>query len=137
MNHTKAISLKRWTLVAAFVGLPLVVLGCTPSLVGPDTAAYSGTTLHAQVNRDVTSVYGACVSALEKLEIKVTDKKKDVFGAKVTGRTSDEQIVVIKVRPVDEKRTHFSIQVGTFGKKQRSRTIYEQIRKELGLAARM
>ena len=124
-------------MVVAVAGLPLVLAGCTPSLVGPDTAAYSAGSLHAQVNRDVTTVYQACVSALEKLEIKVTDKKKDVFGAKVMGRTSDEQIVTIKIRPVDEKRTHFSIHVGTFGKKDRSHTIYEQIRKELGLASGM
>lgn len=137
MTDTTAVSLKRCTLVAALVGVPLVLFGCTPSLVGPDTAAYSGGSLHAQVNRDVTPVYEACVSALEKLEIKVTDKKKDVFGAKVTGTTSDEQTVVIRIRPVDEKRTHFSIRFGTLGKQERSYTIYEQIRKELGLAAGM
>ena len=137
MSYATTTSLKRCTLVASLVGLSLVLFGCTPSLVGPDTAAYSGGSLHAQVNRDVTSVYGACVSALEKLEIKVTDKKKDVFGAKVTGMTSDEQIVVIKVRPVEDKRTPFSIPIGPLGKQERSRTIYEQIRKELGLAAGM
>lgn len=137
MGQSTTVLLKRHALVAALVGVPLVLLGCTPSLVGPDTAAYSGGSLHARVDRDVTTVYEACVSALEKLEIKVTDKKKDVFGAKVMGRTSDEQLILIKVRPVDEKRTHFSIHVGTFGKQERSHTIYQQIRKELGLAGGM
>jgi Protein of unknown function (DUF3568) len=135
MSHAKIVSLKRSVLVAAFVGLPFALLGCTPSLVGPDTAAYSMGNLHARVNRGVAPVYEACVSALEKLEIKVIDKKKDVFGAKVVGRTSDEQTVVIRIKPEGQGRTHFSIHVGSFGSETRSRTIYDQIRKELGLGA--
>jgi Protein of unknown function (DUF3568) len=122
-------------LIVAFVGLPFALLGCAPSLVGPDTAAYSMGSLHARVNSDVASVYKASVSALEKLEIKVVDSKKDVFGAKVIGRTSDEQTVEIKIKPEGQSSTHFTIHVGSFGNETRSRTIYDQIRKELGLGA--
>ena len=133
--NLKGLSSSQRILFAAVTGFSLALLGCAPSLVGPDTAAYSAGRLYARVNRDVTSVYEASVSALEKLEIKVADKKKDVFGAKVIGRTSDEQTVVIRIKPLDDKRTQFSIQAGTLGNQRRSHTIYEQIRKELSLPA--
>ena len=133
MNQ-KTVLLNRSILFAALICLSLALIGCTPSLVGENAAAYSMGSLHARVDRDMASVYNASVSGLEKLEIKVTDKQKDVFGAKVVGRTSDEQIITIKIKPASPTSTTLSIHVGVVGSEERSRAIYEQIRKELGTA---
>ena len=130
--YQRTILRNRSILFVALVCLSLTWVGCTPSLVGENTAAYSMGSLHARVDRDMTSVYNASVAALEKLEIRVTDKQKDVFGAKVIGKTSDEQTIVIKIKPVSDTSTTLSIHVGTLGDEARSRTVYDQIRKELG-----
>jgi hypothetical protein len=127
--------LSRPVLFIALGCLSLALVGCTPSLVGENAAAYSMGSLHARVDRDMDSVYSASVSGLEKLEIKVTDKQKDVFGAKVVGRTSDDQIIRIKIKPASPTSTTLSIHVGVVGNEARSRAIYEQIRKELGTMA--
>ncbi|OHB79997.1 MAG: hypothetical protein A2Z25_04585 [Planctomycetes bacterium RBG_16_55_9] len=130
MNH-KTILLSRSILLAVVVCLSFALVGCTPSLVGENAAAYSMGRLHARIDRDMTSVYEASVSGLEKLEIKVADKKKDVFGAKVIGKTSDEQTITIVIKPISNTSTTLSIRAGVVGNETRSRAIYEQIRKDL------
>lgn len=130
--YEKIISWNRSLVVAALLCLSLTLVGCTPSLVGENAAAYSMGRLHARVDRDMNSVYEASVAALEQLEIKVTDKKKDVFGAKILGKTSDEQPITIKIEPETDSSTLLNIRFGALGSETRSRAIYDQIRKELG-----
>ena len=130
--YQKIISWNRSLVVAALLCLSLTLVGCTPSLVGENAAAYSMGRLHARVDRDMNSVYEASVVALEQLEIKVTDKKKDVFGAKILGKTSDEQSITIKIKPETDSSTALSIRFGSLGSEARSRAIYDQIRKGLG-----
>ena len=156
----KTILLNRPILFATVVFLSFALYGCSPSLVGENTAAYSMGYLHARLDSDMNSVYNASVTGLEKLEIKVTDKQKDVFGAKVIGKTSDEQTIKIVIKPISDTSTKvigetsddqsikikiepmndtsstLSIHVGMIGNEERSRAIYDQIRKELGTMAR-
>lgn len=131
MNEKTSL-LNRSILFATFVCFSLALVGCTPSLVGENTAAYSMGRLHARIDRDMTSVYDASVSSLAKLEIEVLDKQKDVFGAKVMGKTSDDQPITIKIKPESDTSTTLSIRVGALGGETRSRAVYEQIRTELG-----
>lgn len=132
----KTILLNRPILFATVVFLSFALYGCSPSLVGENTAAYSMGYLHARLDSDMNSVYNASVTGLEKLEIKVTDKQKDVFGAKVIGETSDDQSIKIKIEPMNDTSSTLSIHVGMIGNEERSRAIYDQIRKELGTMAR-
>ena len=134
MNR-KTISLNRPVLFAILVGFALAPLGCSPTLIGENTAAYSMGKLRARVNRDMDSVYEATVTALEQLEITVTEKSKDVFAARVTGKTSDGQSITIRINPESDTSTALSIHTGVLGKETRARTIYEKIREVLGPAA--
>ena len=133
MNR-KTISLSGCVLLAVFVGLSLAPLGCSPTLVGENTAAYSMGKLHARIDRDMNSVYEASVKAFEALEITVIEKKKDVFAARVTGKTADERSIALRIKPEGDSSTLLSIRTGVIGDetKARARVIYDKIREVLG-----
>jgi len=133
MNRS-TISLSGCTLLAVFVGLSLAPLGCSPTLVGENAAAYSMGKLHARIDRDMNSVYEASVKAFEALEITVTEKKKDVFAARVAGKTADERTVTIRIEPEGDSSTILSIRTGVIGDETeaRARAIYDKIREILG-----
>ena len=69
---------------------------------------------------------------LEKLEIEVTDKAKDVFYAKVLAKGADGKRITIRIEPGANDLTNYSVKVGAFGDEHRSRVIYEQIQRNLG-----
>ena len=133
MNH-KAISLQKLVLFAILVGISLAPLGCSPTLVGRNTAVYSMGRLYARVDREMNAVYEASVKALEELEVTITEKKKDVFAARVYGETSDEKNITIKIEPETDDSTLLSIYVGVVGDEVRARKIYSKIREVLGSA---
>ena len=130
----KTLSLNRSILFAVLVGVSLAPLGCAPTLVGENAAIYSMGKLHARMDSDMDSVYEASITALEQLEITVTGKKKDVFAARVFGKTSDERSITIRINPESETSTTISIYTGILAKETRARTIYEKIREVLGVA---
>lgn len=133
MNR-KRISLTGCILLAALVGLSLAPLGCSPTLVGENAAVYSMGRLHARVDREMNAVYEASVKALEALEITVTEKKKDVFAARVTGKTADERTVTIRIEPEGDSSTVLTIITGVIGgeTESRARAIFDKIRELLG-----
>ena len=129
----KTISLRGITLCALLSCLILASIGCSPTLIGQNTAVYSMRTLHARFNRDMNTVYEASVKALEELEVKVTENKKDFFAARVYGKTSDEKNITIKIDPESDEFTLLSIHTGVIGDEKRARTIYGKIRDILGI----
>lgn len=124
--------LKRILLVSVLAGLLLAGNGCAPSFVSSDAGVYSTTKLYAVTKSDITSVYKATLATLEKLEIEVITKAKDVFYAKVVARGADGKSITVRIKPGVGDLTDFSIKVGAFGDEHRSRMIYEQIQKNLG-----
>jgi hypothetical protein len=124
-------SSKRVLLVCMLVGLAVSMCGCRPYIVGTDAGVYSSGKLYAVASTDVAGVYEATLQALGDLELKVTDKAKDVFSAKVVAQGADGKVVTIIITPREDKRTDINIKVGAFGNKHRSLVIYEQIRKHL------
>lgn len=132
MNQ-KTISLTGCILAAALVGLSLAPLGCSPSLVGENTAVYSMGRLHARIDRDMNSVYEASGKALEQLEITVTKRTKDVFAARVFGKTADDQSITIRIKPESDSSTILIIYTGVLGSETRARAIYDNVRENLGM----
>jgi len=124
-------SVKRILLVSVFVSVILNFCGCRPYIIGADAGVYSGGRLYAVASRDLTSVYEATLKALGDLEIKVTQKAKDVFSARVVARGADDTMITVLIRPRPDNLTDLSIKVGPFGHKHRSRVIYEQIQQNL------
>ena len=123
--------LKRILIVSVLAGLLLAGSGCAPSFVSSDAGVYSTTKLYAVTKGDLTRVYEATLAALEKLEIEVTDKAKDVFYAKVVAKGADGKSITVRIEPGVGDLTDFSIKVGAFGDEHRSRVIYEQIQRNL------
>jgi hypothetical protein len=126
---------KRICIMSVLAGLVVSACGCTPSIMTTDGGVYSSCTLYAVASQDMTTVYQASLEALQELEIKVTDSSKDVFYAKVVAKVADGKIITIKIKPGEDDLTNFSIKVGTFGDKHRSRVIYDHIQKYLGAGA--
>ena len=125
-------STRRIRKVLVFAGLMLVVCGCggRPNLVGTDAAVYSGSKLYAVASQDLNSVYEATVNALLQLEIKVIDKAKDVFYAKIVGEIADGRTITILMEPGENNTTNLSIAGSNFlsGNEERARTIYGKIK---------
>jgi hypothetical protein len=132
--NKKMVSLTGCILLAVLVCLSVFPLGCSPTLVGQNAAVYSMGRLHARVDREMDAVYEASVKALEELEVTVTEKKKDVFAARVYGETSDEKNITIKIEPETDESTLLSIHTGVVGDEVRARTIFSKIREILGSA---
>ena len=132
--NKKVVSLTGCILPAVLVCLSVFPFGCSPTLVGRNAAVYSMGRLYARVDRDLNAVYVASVDALEELEVTVTEKKKDVFAARVYGETSDEKNITIKLEPETDESTLLSIYSGVVGDEVRARTIYSKIREILGPA---
>jgi uncharacterized lipoprotein len=119
--------LTKQVLAVCLVALTVAVYGCAPKMVSSDAAVYQTGKLYASSGKDVDTVYQATIKAMEKLELKVTDKAKDAFGAKVVARSSDEKNIVVIIKPAADKGTQYTIQVGTLGNEERSGKIYAEI----------
>jgi hypothetical protein len=134
MNR-KAAPLQGFILLAALVGLSFAPLGCSPNLVGENTAVYSMGRLHARLDRDMTAVYQASVTALEDMEVAVTENKKDVFAARVAGKTADGRNISIEIEPEGESSTLLTIRTGIIGDEteSRARAVFDKIRDKLGM----
>jgi hypothetical protein len=123
--------LTKQVLVVCLALFTVGVVGCAPKMVSSDAAVYQTGKLYASSGKDVDTVYQATIKAMEKLELKVTDKVKDAFGAKVVARSSDEKNIVVIIKPVADKGTQYTIQVGTLGNEERSGKIYAEIENAL------
>jgi len=119
-------------LLLFLIALTFAVYGCAPKMVSSNAAVYQTGHLYASSAKDVDAVYQASLKAMEKLQLNVTSKVKDAFGAKVIAKSSDDKIVGIHIKPVQDKKTEYSIKVGAFGNEDRSRTIYKEIESVLG-----
>ena len=120
--------------VSLFAGLMLAVCGCgRPTLIGTDSAVYSGSKLYAVSSQDMNSVYAATVAALEQLEIEAIETAKDVFYAKVVGQVADGKTITIRIEPGMDNITNISIKASKFltGNEERARTIYKKIKENL------
>ena len=121
-KELKKMSIRRIWKVSIITALILTICGCSkPTLIGTDAAVYSGGKLYAVSSQDLDKVYAATVAALEQLEIEVTEKAKDVFYAKVTGKVADGNTVTIRLEPGADNVTNIRVKASRFGNEERSR----------------
>jgi hypothetical protein len=119
--------LAKQVLVICLVALTVAAYGCAPTIVSTDAAVYQNGKMYASAGKDVDAVYQASLAAVEKLQLKVTDKSKDAFGAKVQAKTSDDKDVWITIKPSEDKKTTgYTVKVG-WGDEERSRKIFAEI----------
>jgi hypothetical protein len=103
------------------------LVGCAPTFVSTDAAVYQHGTLYASAGKDLDSVYAASISAMDKLQLQVTEKAKDVFAAKIIAKSADDKMICIKMKPNGEQKTSFEIHVGAFGDEEMSRRIFTEM----------
>ena len=123
--------LTKQVLAVCLAVLTAGVVGCAPKMVSSDAAVYQNGKLYVSSGKDIDAVYQATIKAMEKLELKVTDKVKDAFGAKVTAKSSDDKNIVVIIKPVADKKTEYTIHVGAFGNEEQSHKIYAEIESAL------
>jgi len=124
--------LARGMLLVCMGAMVMGFIGCAPTIVSMDAGVYQHGTLYAAAGKDLDSVYAATLQAMDKLQLQVIDKAKDVFGAKVRAKSADGELVIVKMQPAVEKRTEYEIHVGAFGNEERSRRIFSEIENALG-----
>jgi hypothetical protein len=103
------------------------IIGCTPAIVSTDAGVYQNVKLYAMSSKDLDSVYAATLAAMDKLQLQVAEKMKDVFSAKVIAKSADGKIITVKIKPESGNKTAYSVQVGALGNEEMSRKIYDEI----------
>jgi len=103
------------------------IIGCAPTIVSTDAGVYQHGVLYASAGKDLDSVYAAALYAMDKLQLQVTEKAKDVFAAKVVAKSADGKITVVRMKPLADNKTSYEIHVGAFGNEERARKIYSEM----------
>jgi hypothetical protein len=117
---------KKMCLVCLELLVVVAVFGCAPTIVSTDAGVYQNGKMYAVSSKDLDSVYQATLVAMDKLQLKVEEKMKDVFAAKVIASSADGKRVVVTIKPGAEKKTEFNISVG-MGDEERVRKVYAEI----------
>ena len=102
--------------------------GCAPTIVGTNMGVYRVGKLYSVSDKDVETVYNATLQAMDKLQIDVTSKAKDIFAAKVVARSADGKDITVNIKPIVDDKTEYTIQVGSLGDEERSRMIFTEIK---------
>jgi hypothetical protein len=102
------------------------VIGCAPTIVSTDAGVYQHGKLYGKSSKDIDSVYAATLAAMDKLQLQVAEKMKDVFAAKVIAKSADGKTVAVMIHPVESNRTAFEISVG-LGNEERAQKVYDEI----------
>lgn len=106
----------------------VIFAGCSPTIVATNMGVYRGMKLYSVSDKDVDTVYNATLEALGKLQIDVKSKAKDVFSAKVIAESADGKDIIINIKPIEDDKTKYTIQVGSLGNETRSRLIFTEIK---------
>jgi hypothetical protein len=124
---------RRTLLALLLIGAALAAEGCIIAAVGAGagTIAYMKGDLEAVETKNIDQVFDASIKALEQLDMKITEQRKDGLSARISARDSGDRKVAIKLSATAEGATKLSIRIGTFGSETRSRLIHEQIKQNL------
>jgi hypothetical protein len=137
LNPTQLLSR---TLAAGLLAVTLALgSGCFLVAVGAAGAAGAGTVAYIEGRLDATlasnydAVVNAATSSVDQLHLVLVTQKKDALSTELTARTAEDTKVVITVsrQDSDPNITKVSIRVGTFGNEAFSRTILDQIKRDI------
>lgn len=76
---------------------------------------------------DLDQTWNASLTALDRLEIQITESKKDSLGGRIAGKWEDKKPVVVKVKNKGLGVTKVGVRVGQFGDRDASQRIHETI----------
>jgi len=127
---------KSLTLVAALVGMSLLVSGCAVALVagaagGAGGYAWASGKLSFSADHNIDECHNATISALSELRIKVTGDTTDKLIGRVKGVTATNKEVTIDLEPQSLHVTKIDIRVGFWGNETQSTMIADAIKRHL------
>ena len=117
---------RKMLLICLEAALIAGIIGCAPTIVSSDAGVYQHGTLYGKASKDVDAVYAATLAAMDKLQLQVIDKAKDVFAAKVIAKSADGKTVAVKIRPIENNKAAFEIHVG-LRNEERAQKVYDEI----------
>jgi hypothetical protein len=130
--------MKRTTFFLALVMLAssLLSAGCAVAIIagvtaGAGTFVWANGKLSFETDHTIHQCHSATTSALNELQIDIQQSMSDSLIAKVTGRTSVNEPVVVDIEPIGPHRTRVEIRVGTWGNKTQSKIIMDSIQRHL------
>jgi hypothetical protein len=121
-------------LVSLLVCAVTVLLGCSPESKktgASGKAEYSWGALNATEAADIDKVYGASLKAVEELELPIIQKGVDAMSGKIVARDVADKKIIITLTAAAGGTTNISIKVGTLGDEEKSKLIYEHIKKKM------
>ncbi len=120
------------------LGLVMVLLaGCAVALVGAGAGAGVGTyayvrgELQREYEAPMDLTWAATTQALKAMEIRVVETEKDQLGGTIDARRADDTTVKVALEPKDGNRTLVKIRIGTFGDREASERIANEIQNRL------
>ena len=124
------------TLVAALVGMSLLVSGCVAALAagaagGAGGYAWASGKLSFSTDHNIDECHNATISALSELRIKVTGDTTDKLIGRVKGVTATNKEVTIDLEPQSTHVTKIDIRVGFWGNETQSTMIANAIKRHL------
>ncbi len=115
--------------------LAALAAGCVPLAIGAAGAgagvAYARGNLESSFPVAVPEVTAATEAALRQMRMREITVIGSGIDAELTARTADDDKVTIKLDSPGEGVTNISIRIGTFGDRDKSLAIYNNIRDEL------
>jgi Protein of unknown function (DUF3568) len=137
-NRVKSSAILSRTLATLALAFTLTLgSGCFLFVVGAGAAAGAGTVAYIKGELDATlpnnynAVADASAKAIDEMHFALVSQSRDSAGALVTARTVEDTRIMINVEVVDTNLTKVRIRVGTFGDEALSRSILDQIKRNL------
>ncbi len=127
------------TMIAILMFLTLFLHDCMLLALGAGAGAGAGTVAYVKGELRTTyassldRTWGATVSALRDLDIRVVSSHRDETKGEIEARQSDDTKVKIAMEPSGPNTTLVKIRVGMFGDNAVSRAINRKIASRLGV----
>lgn len=133
-EHIMIKSFQKFSLGSILV-LSLATAGCVPLMIGAAAGAggitYAKGALVRNVNKPVSKVHKASLSALKSLELFITDDELNRHSAYVKAEYATGKKVKISIEALTERATKITIRVGIIGNQAKSQAIFNAIHKKL------
>lgn len=113
-----------------------LLTGCAVALVGAGAGAGVGTyayvrgELQREYDAPLDLTWAATTQALKAMEIRVVEAEKDQLGGTIDARRADDTTVKVALEPKNG-RTLVKIRIGTFGDREASERIANEIQSRL------
>ncbi len=95
------------------------------------SVAFVRNTLRDHIAAPIDKVYNASLKAVDSLEMKLINKRKDNLSAEIITRNIENQKITINLKATEFGSTEISIQVSLIGDKTKSQVILNEINKHL------